>query len=284
MDKLVKLENDDKEEKTFVKSTLHMILRQSEKNMKEMSEENEKSGMKANGEVNTSSDDETPPANGMVQNPFFQPGAEDKALKKDDEEKEDQWAAMMIRGAQAKLESQGLSRPRSSEFKDLIDRITQTRKFPDFVDFDQGIYENLYQSLETIQAALNKDTTAEAAIEWKPSSSNELEVSKQEGSSVCEKEDDAQQEDMVDEESAPEDKGWAKAIQVVDIRAIDMTEYNQLTEYGMTRQEARDIAREYQIKFEEARGIDMITEEVFEEEKELYKDCLLYTSPSPRDA
>ena len=77
---------------------------------------------------------------------------------------------------------------------------------------------------------------------------------------------------MVEEESKPEENTWAKAIQVFDVRHIDMFEYTQLTEHGMTRQEAREVAQEYQIKVEEERELDMVTEEVFAKEKELYKE------------
>ena len=81
-------ENDNKVEKPFVKQTVERILRRSEKDMKELNDKNEEFGRRANGEVIPSGDEDTPPAEGMVVNPFFKAGMVDEALEKEEKEKE----------------------------------------------------------------------------------------------------------------------------------------------------------------------------------------------------
>ena len=243
-------QNSNQVEKPFVKHTVERILRKTEKDMKEMNDKNEEFGRRANGEVIPSSDEDTPPAEGMVENPFFKAGIVDEALEKEEKEKDEQWTSMLLRGAKAQLARQGRTRHRSREFQGMIDHVNFTRAFPELIDFEHDIYEKFYQSVETLQTALDREATAAAAVEWTPSNSNELELCEEKGCLVCEEEDDVQQEQMDEDESKPDEDDWANDIHVADLRHIEMFEYNQLANYGMTREEALEVAHEYQIKVE----------------------------------
>ena len=128
--KLKLLEEDEKRnkmEKPFVKKTMERIKNKSEEEMKRMDNTNVKFGRRANGEEIPSDEEETPPAEGLVENPFFEGGNDDEALEKIEKEENDKWASMLLRGAKAQLRREGRTAFRSNEFQRLLDQINFTR-------------------------------------------------------------------------------------------------------------------------------------------------------------